>query len=38
VLDLDVDIEIDADAEHSPPFDFERWLRERFVGRLPGGR
>lgn len=38
VRDVGIDIEIDADAEHSPPLDFERWLRERFVRRLPGGR
>ena len=38
VIDLGIDIEIDADAERSPPSDLERWLRERFVGRLPGGK
>jgi hypothetical protein len=38
VLDLGIDIEIDVDAERLPPFDLERWLRERVVGRLPGGR
>ena len=38
VRDLGVDIEIEADAEQAPTLDFERWLRSRFVGRLPGGR
>lgn len=37
VLDFDIDIEIDVRAEDSPPFDLERWLREKFVKRIPGG-
>jgi hypothetical protein len=37
VRDFDIDIEIEADAEGSPPLDFERWLREKFVKRIPGG-
>ena len=38
VRDFGIDIEIAADAEHSAPFDLERWLREKVVGRIPGGR
>jgi hypothetical protein len=38
VLDFDIDIEIDVEAERSPPFDLERWLRDKLVRRVPGGR
>jgi hypothetical protein len=38
VRDFGIDIEVDVDAERSPPFDLERWLRDKFVGRIPGGR
>jgi hypothetical protein len=37
VRDLGIDLEIDVDAERTSAFDLERWLRERFVRRLPGG-
>ena len=37
VRDLGIDLEIDVDAERTPTFGLERWLRERFVKRLPGG-
>ena len=37
VRDLGIDLEIDVDAERTPAFGLERWLRERFVKRLPGG-
>jgi len=37
VRDLGIDLEIDVDAERTSTFDLERWLRERFVDRLPGG-
>ena len=38
VRDLDIDLEIEADVERTPAFDFERWLRERLVAHLPGGK
>ena len=38
VRDLGIDLEIDVDAERTSTLDLERWLRERFVARLPGGR
>jgi hypothetical protein len=38
VRDVDIDIEIDADAEKTPAFALERWLREKFVNRMPGGK
>lgn len=37
VRDLGIDLELDVDAERTSTFDLERWLRERFVARLPGG-
>ena len=38
VRDLGIDLEIEVDAERTSTLDLERWLRERFVARLPGGR
>jgi hypothetical protein len=38
VRDLGIDLEIEADAEQAPPLDLERWLRDKFVKHIPGGR
>jgi hypothetical protein len=38
VRDMDVDIEVDADAEETPALDLERWLRDKFVSRIPGSK
>ena len=38
VRDLGIDMEIEVDVERTPAFDFERWLRNRVVKNLPGGR
>jgi hypothetical protein len=38
VRDLGIDMEIEVDVERTPAFDFERWLRDRVVKRLPGER
>jgi len=38
VRDFGIDIEIEVDGERSAPFDLERWLREKVVGLIPGGR
>jgi hypothetical protein len=38
VRDFGIDIEIEVDGERSAPFDLEHWLREKVVGRIPGGR
>jgi hypothetical protein len=38
VRDCGIDIEIDVDAEDTAPFDLERWLREKFVDRIPGSK
>ncbi|MFN2644429.1 MAG: hypothetical protein ABR570_05525 [Burkholderiales bacterium] len=38
VRELDIDLELDVDAERTAAFDLERWLRDKFVSRLPGGR
>jgi sporulation protein YlmC with PRC-barrel domain len=36
VRDVGIDLEVDLDAESSAAFAWERWLRERIVGRIPG--
>ena len=38
VRDMDIDIEIDVDAEGTAAFDLERWLRQKFVERIPGAK
>ena len=38
VLDFGIDIEIGVDAERSSPLDLERWLRDKFVNRIPGAK
>lgn len=35
VTDIGVDIEISIDGKDEPPLDWERWLRERVLSRLP---
>ena len=35
VLDVGLDIEVDLDAKNEPPLDWERWLREHILERLP---
>jgi hypothetical protein len=35
VLDFGIDLEIDVDAEQTAAFELERWLREKFVKRIP---
>jgi hypothetical protein len=31
-----IDITVNVEAEETPPFTFERWLRSRVIGRIPG--
>jgi hypothetical protein len=38
VRDLGIDLEIDVDAEQTPAFALERWLRDKFVRRIPGSK
>ncbi|WP_250537291.1 hypothetical protein [Caballeronia sp. AZ10_KS36] len=33
-----VDIELDVDSDDTPVHDWQRWLRERAIGRIPGAR
>jgi hypothetical protein len=30
-------VQVDLRAEETPAYDWERWLRERIIGRIPGG-
>jgi hypothetical protein len=37
VLDVDAHyVQVDVDAERTPAYDWERWLRRRVVGKVPG--
>jgi sporulation protein YlmC with PRC-barrel domain len=36
VLKIGVDVKVDVEAEQSPALHWERWVRERIVGRIPG--
>lgn len=36
VRKIGVDVKVDADAERTPAFRWERWVRERIIGRIPG--
>ena len=31
-----IDVELDLDAADTPLLAWERWLRDRFIGRIPG--
>jgi sporulation protein YlmC with PRC-barrel domain len=31
-----IDITVNVEAEETPAFTFERWLRSRVIGRIPG--
>ncbi|MFP3557256.1 hypothetical protein SB861_42165 [Paraburkholderia sp. SIMBA_049] len=35
---IDIDIEVDVDAPGTPFDDWQRWLREHVVQRIPGAR
>jgi sporulation protein YlmC with PRC-barrel domain len=36
VLKIGMDVKVDVEAEQSPALHWERWVRERIVGRIPG--
>jgi sporulation protein YlmC with PRC-barrel domain len=36
VIKVGVDVKVDVDAERSPALHWERWVRDRIVGRIPG--
>lgn len=31
-----IDVTVDTDAEETPALDWEKWLRKKIVGRIPG--
>jgi sporulation protein YlmC with PRC-barrel domain len=36
VLKVGIDVKVDLDAERTPALAWERWVRERIIGRIPG--
>ena len=36
VLKIGVDVKVDLDAERTPALAWERWIRDRIIGRIPG--
>ncbi len=37
VRDVGIDVEVDVEAEATPVLDYEQWVREQIVGKIPGG-
>jgi sporulation protein YlmC with PRC-barrel domain len=37
VRDVGIDVEVEMDASETPVLDWEKWLNERVVRRIPGG-
>jgi sporulation protein YlmC with PRC-barrel domain len=36
VLKIGIDVKVDLEAEDTPALAWERWVRNRLIGRLPG--
>ncbi len=36
VLRVGVDVKVDTESERSPALRWERWVRDRIIGRIPG--
>jgi sporulation protein YlmC with PRC-barrel domain len=36
VIKVGIDVKVDLDAEGTPAMAWERWVRERIIGRIPG--
>jgi hypothetical protein len=36
VRDVGIDVTVDVDAEKTPALAWERWIREKVIGRIPG--
>jgi sporulation protein YlmC with PRC-barrel domain len=36
VLKIGVDVKVDLDAERTPALDWEHWIRDRIISRIPG--
>ncbi|MHC5935237.1 hypothetical protein [Nostoc sp.] len=34
----DVGIDVEVDVEATPALAYEKWLRDRIIARIPGGR
>ncbi|MEH2405736.1 divalent metal cation transporter [Nostoc sp.] len=37
VRDIGIDVEVDVEAEATPALDYEKWLRDHIIARIPGG-
>jgi sporulation protein YlmC with PRC-barrel domain len=35
VLDIGIDVSVEIDGADEPPLDWERWLRDRVISKLP---
>lgn len=38
VRDVGIDVDVDVEAEATPALAWEKWLRERVIGRIPGSK
>ncbi|MBH8565570.1 hypothetical protein I8748_25925 [Nostoc sp. CENA67] len=38
VRDVGIDVEVDVDAEATSALAYEKWLRDRIITKIPGGR
>ena len=36
VIEVDLDVKVDLLADETPLLDWEKWLRRRVIGRIPG--
>jgi len=36
VRDVGIDVEVDLEAESTPALDYEKWVREHIIGKIPG--
>jgi hypothetical protein len=36
ILHVGIDVNLDLEAETTPVLDYEKWLRENIIGRIPG--
>ncbi len=38
VKDIGIDVDVEIDAEETPILAWEKWLREKVIKRIPGGK
>ncbi|AUB38217.1 hypothetical protein COO91_04182 [Nostoc flagelliforme CCNUN1] len=37
VRDVGIDVEVEVEPEATPALEYEKWLRDRIIARIPGG-